>query len=338
MAPTFVDPMLQERFERDGFVVLPLLDDTEVDALRAAFDAGPDRGGAGFEPDFASPDRTLKTDADAAIREVLEPVAARTFTDHRIFFTSFLMKWADDASALPLHQDWSYVDEDEHVTVAMWCALDDADAARDNGPLIVLPGSHRLAPRLRGTNTPGWHEPYADVLEAQMASVPVRRGDVVVIDNRLLHGSPPNRSGEPRLAAAAAVAPTDAALRHVHVLDGKLAIYEVDDAFFLETSPIDLIVEGPPEHAPVSERRAYEPPAVEPGRVAEVCGIDPAPLVQTRQPEPQVEAEVEAEPELEAEPTTPSAHPTPAPSMLRRARRVAGRVKRKVRRMAAARS
>jgi beta-hydroxylase len=165
--------------------------------------------------------------------------------DHRAFMSSFLIKWPGPGSDLYLHRDTTYVDEDRHRSVSLWVALDDADDDLGNGPLLVLPGSH-TAEEYRGTNVVPTHRDDDDRIRPTMVSVPVRAGQAVVMDNRLLHASGPNRSDRPRVAAAGAVVPRGAELLHAVALpDGLVGVTRVDDEFFATRTPRDL-AEDPP--------------------------------------------------------------------------------------------
>ncbi len=103
------------------------------------------------------------------------------------------------------HQDLAYwpVTPDTR-TATLWLALDDADV--DNGCMRFVPGSHResaLRPhRPRAGSRDESHTLVADVDDSRDRVVPamIRRGDVTVHCERVLHGSGPNRSDRWRRA------------------------------------------------------------------------------------------------------------------------------------------
>jgi beta-hydroxylase len=240
---TFLDDGLEARLDAEGYVTVPLLAPAAVDRLRrACLDLHP--GGDGFVTDVEQDDADLRDRVDALLQPVWDEVVPRLFEDHRVFMSSFLLKWPGPGSDLYVHRDTTYVDEERFRSVSLWVALDDADPDLDNGPLLVLPGSHR-AEEYRGTNVVPTHRPHDDELRSAMTPVAVRAGDAVVMDNRLLHASGPNRADRPRLAAAGAVIPAAADLLHaVDVGDGLVGLSRVDDGFF-RISPRRLAVEPP---------------------------------------------------------------------------------------------
>ena len=64
---------------------------------------------------------------------------------------------------------------------------------------------------------------------------------MLIMDSRVLHGSPPNLSDEPRGAIAGVAAPDDATLVHAVGIGGdQVEIWEVDEAFFCDHSPGSL--------------------------------------------------------------------------------------------------
>ncbi|HYF46493.1 MAG TPA: aspartyl/asparaginyl beta-hydroxylase domain-containing protein [Acidimicrobiales bacterium] len=245
MRRTFLDDEREAAFRRDGYVTFPLLGPEEVARLRSAgLELHP--SGEGFVTDVEQDDPDLRARVTALLAPVWDQHLPALLDRHRAFMTSFLVKWPGPSSDLYLHRDTTYVDEDRFRSVAFWVALDDADDELDNGPLLVLPGSHEDVEEYRGTNVAASHRPDDDAILPRMTSVPVRAGDVVVIDNRLLHGSGPNRSDRPRVAVAGAVVPAEADLVHAVAIDAdRVGLLRVDDAFYNRSTPQGLIADPP---------------------------------------------------------------------------------------------
>lgn len=204
---TFSDPELQRRFDRDGYVVVRVLDHDAVDAVRTVWAETHPVPGDGFHSDVI----TRTPEAAQLIEDEIGPVwdglIDELLVDHRRFVVSFLTKWPGDDSQLDMHQDWTYADERFDRTASFWIALDDASAELGNGPLHVIPGSHHLVDAYRGPAVEDWYRALRSELAAHLVPVDVRAGDAVIMDNAVLHESPPNRTDQPRRAIAAAVAP-----------------------------------------------------------------------------------------------------------------------------------
>ncbi len=99
----------------------------------------------------------------------------------------------------PWHQDLAYwIVGDDTRTATAWLALDDTTEA--NGCLRFVPGSHR-EPRLRRHRPVCGDRQRSHALVAEVDAdvdvvrpVPIRRGDVTVHHERVLHGSGGNHS------------------------------------------------------------------------------------------------------------------------------------------------
>jgi hypothetical protein len=144
-----------------------------------------------------------------------------------------------------------YVDERSgHRSYVVWIALEDVTG--DEGQIQVLRHSHRVDPMLRGTHLNASWVADDDLVRPRLLTVPVRAGEALVMDNALVHCSLLNGTDRPRLVAAIAVRPVEAPLVHfARHDDSHAARYDVDEEFFLTTTPQQLMEAPPP--LPVAE-------------------------------------------------------------------------------------
>lgn len=267
--PTFRDPALEQRLDRDGYVHLPGLGTGVLEPAWALYHDAPVGESVPVGPAFAAAeaaaDRTwrnrmapgdnwrLSTDGctpeerariKADLAPIWDEVAAPLLHPYRMVMNSFLTKFPGGDSFLPLHQDPTVVDEREHRSVTVWLALDEISRARRNGALHVLPGSHRCGFEWRGTRTEPTYLNDLEGLWDVAVPVDVLAGDVIVMDSRILHGSPPNYSGEARCAIAGVAAPEGATLVHAVGMadedDDRVEVWGVDEQFFCDNSPGSL--------------------------------------------------------------------------------------------------
>ncbi len=97
------------------------------------------------------------------------------------------------------HQDMAYwIDTRDTRTATCWLAVD--DSTLENGCMRFVPGSHR-EPALRphrplGLDREKSHTLYCDVDDARdrITPMPIRRGDITVHNERVIHGSGGNRT------------------------------------------------------------------------------------------------------------------------------------------------
>ncbi len=135
----------------------------------------------------------------------------------------------------PLHQDPTFVEEGDRAGISSWCPLVDVDM--NNGCLGVVPGSHRL----KNTYRQPAMLPYPDWVPAiessYMRYLPMRAGQVLLMDNRVIHGSPPNLSGSIRAVVAGVAVPQESPLLCCHVVGEEPCqwtdVYQVPDDFYL---------------------------------------------------------------------------------------------------------
>jgi len=243
------DATLDQQLQQDGFVLLPLIGDDEVAALRARYGTMHGWEGAGFEADLNNPDTDYRHAVSAVLSDALDERVGQLFADHEPFLRVFLCKWPGEQSDLYLHRDWMYTDERlGHRTYVVWVALQ--DITEDTGRLQVLRGSHGFDPMLRGTNLNAeWVQ--SDDVRDRLEAIDVPAGTAVVFDNQLVHASLPNTSGRPRLVTAIGMKERGADLVHFHRPgDGVAARYAVDEEFFLTATPAQLLA-GPPDLEPV---------------------------------------------------------------------------------------
>lgn len=203
----FVDGANDEPFARNGFVVIDLLESSEILELR---DRWQSLGGAGrlvWDPTGLSATVRhpgLDHDADGAIDPVVAPAIGRHVTSHVPFMSSYLIKSAGSA-ALPAHLDWRLVPEPDEVSVGCWIPLE--DVGPDNGGLGVYPGSHLEVSFDRTPESPGHDWVAAFAARSDVATVlELRPGQAVVYDHRLVHFSPPNTAATPRIATNSGMA------------------------------------------------------------------------------------------------------------------------------------
>lgn len=219
----FDDLELQRRFDRDGFVAVPLLSPAEAEDARrrvkAIYEARDQAADAAsleqaYHVSLLHPDRDYRFAAHAMVREILAERVTRLIPDYRLLVGSFVVKPAG-AEALSLHRDWRMTAEAAEATLTCWCALEDVTAA--NGALAFIPGSHRvLADNVEGPALPSFFSRYGDGLRRPEQIVPVRAGEALIFDYRVLHWSAPNASAETRLALSTAFIPA-AAQPAIHV-------------------------------------------------------------------------------------------------------------------------
>ena len=202
-----------------GYIVVPrLLDAAHVEALRARTDfyleSARDKPASDAVHDLEDTHRpeaprvrrikdpcTLDGLFHATARHpaILAAVAALLGPDLRYHHSKINIKAAGYGAAVEWHQDWAFYPHSNDSVLEVGIAIDDCDA--DNGPMLVLPRSHRgpvydhhIDGRFCGAIDPG-----ASGLDCSGAvALLAPAGSITLHHVRMVHGSGINRSPRPR--------------------------------------------------------------------------------------------------------------------------------------------
>ncbi len=236
---TFLDLSLQADFERDGYVIIDLLDDDALSELRTRYD-NLDHDHLtewpwvnGFETSLYDPRQNYRAQVLDDFDAVIAPALDLVLDDHRAFFANYVVK-GPSADAVPPHVDWTFLDEDRFSSATVWCPLIDTNAELRNGALGVVVGSHRRIDFLRIVNLPSFDRCTQAVADLERRVPTVNAGQAIIMDNRVVHFSIPNETDDWRVAAACVVGPTEADLHHYWFDDdGDLIRFDLDRSFYL---------------------------------------------------------------------------------------------------------
>jgi hypothetical protein len=253
----FRDHDRQAAFDENGYVVLDLLDRPRIDRL---LDFYRQTVGGMQQEDLFESSRHCSLEMNFrimdGIRAEFEEPASRIFADGTLFGGTFMVKVRQRSTVLPLHQDWSVVEEDRHQSAFIWCALD--DVTPECGGLFVLPGSHRYFHNIRSGNMPSVRIPLDDALAELIVDVPLKAGQAVAYSDRLFHGSRANRTKSPRIVCTGRVNEAGSTLLYYHQTEeGRVAVIEASPEFYLkEIGKLARggLVEGFPVRATISYR------------------------------------------------------------------------------------
>jgi phytanoyl-CoA hydroxylase len=228
-APTTLTAEQKERFDRDGFLVLTDVVDTETQAAVTAeldeLEAKVDRYLAEAEDE-----REMIAERGAitfTVHAVLRSPAARAFTHHptlvgaagdlvgpdvNLYWDQAVYKKPEKPRRFPWHQDNGYTYCEPQHYLTCWVAL--SDATVDNGCPWVLPGAHRSGTlRHHWVDPIGW-ECLEDPEGAVAAEVPA--GGAVVFSSLTPHFTGPNTTDQVRKAYIVQYGPAD-----LRVFEGK---------------------------------------------------------------------------------------------------------------------
>lgn len=208
---TFSDPAEEATFAREGYVVRRVLDQQQTQATHRVIEDWTHRNyGTDFEglpPQTAPrgvfsseevPDRTVREDLAEGLCSVVGAALRVGIRDGSPKYTGMILKKAHGAQ-LDLHLHPPMLPDPFARAVMFWCSLEDCDIA--DGCLFVIPRSHHLYRTIMIHDERPFFHHYAGKLAAKHARpVPVKAGEAIYFDNRLLHGSYPNLRSVSRLS------------------------------------------------------------------------------------------------------------------------------------------
>lgn len=239
MKDLFRNAQKQAEFERDGYTVIDLIDQAQVNELKAFYNGleHSTTSAHGFQVSLDNASLDFVRGVSERLVSSVNANLDKHFKDYRIFTASFVTKAYDPLGVVPPHQDWTFVDETRFCSATIWCPLVDVNV--DNGALGVIKGSHRFYDHVRPSPSPQFAPPFKDqlfVIFPYLTVIELKAGQAIVFDNRTIHASPPNTSPETRVAFGIGITQQDGQIRHYYMLPGQqkplVEGYEVGPEFF----------------------------------------------------------------------------------------------------------
>lgn len=281
------DPAI-EQYRRDGYLVLEdALTPEQLDSLRQVFDAWVDDSRAETAAYGLTADGRPRFDLEPghrsdrpALRRVASPLelsddylavsrssravdAVAQLIGPNVEFNNSKInsKQPGAATHVKFHQDFLFQPHSNEDLVAVLYFLD--DVTLDNGPLTVVPGSHH------GPMYDHWHDgvftgavdpSIAVQAKSQAVACVGPAGTACLMHTRLLHGSDPNLTDNPRTLFIAEYRSEDAVPLSTNHLpssyEGELVRGERTGR--VRTTPFEMVIPEVPKGASFFEQQAME--------------------------------------------------------------------------------
>lgn len=217
--PIFKSEELQFQFERDGFVLVRDLIPLKIVARLRQLYLENETKHKGNELSMHSTAHCDEFEMLANIHYLLEKLtkeyADKYLINYKFYLGNFLVKENRHDSLFNMHQDWTCVDEPDYCSFNYWMDLEGMDEI--NGQLFVLKGTHKLCHNIRFA--PSCPTPWGKITHVApyfYTYLKTNPGDVVFLNNAVLHGSVVNRSSKNRIAAVLGAYSADAKLLHYY--------------------------------------------------------------------------------------------------------------------------
>jgi ectoine hydroxylase-related dioxygenase (phytanoyl-CoA dioxygenase family) len=206
----FANKQINSQFELNGFVVLPLLNAEEIKYLNEAYNSNLFNNPEGFYSSSFSINESVKLKLNSGIDAIVGPKVNQHFNSFKTLGCCYLSKAPGAIGQMPIHQDWTVVDETKFDSVTIWIPLQDVDEF--NGAMQVIPGSHRFSDALR---SPLFDNPLSEIeneIRKDLQLITLKAGEALIFSQSLIHASPANQSNTNRLAVTFGLIPETADL------------------------------------------------------------------------------------------------------------------------------
>ena len=241
MKHIFKDAELQKLFDRDGYVVVNFLDESEIKHLLNVHHSFENYLQGDFAATLMIPDEQYRKTVHQEVKSIFNDKIARIVFDHKLCSCGYVVKKAmSPDSELQIHQDLSFVDETRFTSLGVWCPL--VDVNEQNGCLRIVPGSHRLNTKPRGQVTPiPYRNLFSTIDPKYLTHVPLKAGQAILQSQQLFHGSGGNLSAYERVAAYGVLVPTVSTIlfyyQDLQNHPETLEVFEVDEDFYVRYVP-----------------------------------------------------------------------------------------------------
>jgi len=253
-----------DQYRRDGCVfpirVMPPEAAVEIRAKLEEFERGT---GAPLRGDLRHKSHLLFTWLGDLVRHerIVDAIEDLYGPDLFCWTTNFFIKEARNPAFVSWHQDSTYWGLDRPDVVTAWIALTPSNAS--NGAMGYIPGTHtrdQIPHRdtfAKDNLLTRGQEVAVEVDPAQAVTIELAPGEMSLHHVRLVHGSPPNPSGDRRIGFAIRYIPTS--VRQVAGEDSATLVRGVDNYHHFEHEPRparDMDPEFVALHKAIAERNA----------------------------------------------------------------------------------
>ncbi len=231
MNNVFLNNDLQEEFNKNGFVVIPFLDNNAIQELNTLYKSEFPKEPESFYSTSFIKDNNRKKILNEKVENIVKKDILKTFFDFKKLGNSFLSKPIGEKGKMPVHQDWTVVDENKFASITVWIPL--IDTTENNGAIKILPKSHKFNSALRSpTIEPNITEVSPEILK-RMQTLEMKAGEAFIFNHALFHASSINNSTQERVALTYGLVHKDAEMCFYHNNgENEIDKYAVDEHFF----------------------------------------------------------------------------------------------------------
>jgi ectoine hydroxylase-related dioxygenase (phytanoyl-CoA dioxygenase family) len=245
----FLSDNNQSFFDKNGYIILPYAEPSEIDKLISDLKKTDAKGTRflGYQENFHHKHDMHSTFWDTDMRyreEIYEELTSFFATAKNKFLTNYkfaqanvFIKYPKSGYIAP-HQNLTIVNEDKYTSLSFWCPS--IDTQKSNGGMLVVPGSHKKFITYRATNF-SWplFDQFNNYDNDLWLSLQVKKGELLIIDDSIIHITGLNKSMEERWAFHALLIPEEAEpfICEADYKRGKMLLKKIPDGFLQQFTP-----------------------------------------------------------------------------------------------------
>lgn len=227
-----IDELIEKDLQKDGYAIVGKIGEDDLTKL-IGFHQGMQRGATNFYYSLLNNNYSINKKILDTQKAILNLFFEAHFSGYRTLTESYLIKPAQTENELLLHQDWCYTDEDKYQAYNVWIPLTDVN--EENGALFFLKGSHLWFNNKRsGSLHTARISSQNSTIARHIVTAPMQKGEVILFNPAVFHGSWPNRSMQDRVIATTTVMDIDAPfLYYQKAGEDEVDIFHLDDERFI---------------------------------------------------------------------------------------------------------
>lgn len=228
---------LAEKLHQEGYAVAGNIGLENIQKLTGLYNRlhqfkSPD-GGMFYS--LYSQDIGYRREVHSEIGNILSKEYDKHLTGYKSVINSYIVKLSGPQSEFSLHQDSSGLNELRYSPLSLWIPLQDTSLY--NGTICVVPHTQGFFYPYRGISFGPPFRDFESLLREYLNPVELSAGDILMFDNRLVHYSPANKSGQARIIVMSGIFPEEAqievAYRDESLADAPIEIYKQEEDFLI---------------------------------------------------------------------------------------------------------
>jgi hypothetical protein len=235
--PYLNDPETEVALQDVGYKIVGRLTSAEIQKLNDLYaDLHHfEKPNGGMFYSVYSRDLLYRNKVHNGIGQILDPIYGKLFNDYKSVLNSFIVKVSGPESEFSLHQDSTGLDEMKYSCLSIWIPLQ--DTGTDNGCMCVVPHSHKMFSPYRGISFPQAFDSISDTVRQYLQPIEMKAGDILLFDNRLVHNSVVNSSGQDRIVIMSGIFPEEASIlscyKDMSNIKNPIELIEQEDDYLL---------------------------------------------------------------------------------------------------------